>query len=184
MPTISFDDTTGTCLVEFRLPPEAVAEQAWLAGDFNDWSTDACPLEQRDDGSLAVVLELEPGRSYRFRYYLGDGAWENDWAADAYVGNDHGGADSVVIVPAPPGSASAGPPPVSSPGEEPEPYPTGEAGRPTADGSGLAGEVRGATTTSTKKAAAKNDPGKKASAKKADGVKKAAKKKAAPERAD
>jgi 1,4-alpha-glucan branching enzyme len=111
VPTKVFDDSTGRCRVEFRLPPEAAAQQAWLAGDFNDWSLDACPLARRDDGSLAVELELEPGRSYRFRYYLGDGEWENDWAADAYVDNDHGGADSVVAVP----PAPSEPPPVGKP---------------------------------------------------------------------
>ena len=49
-------------------------------------------------------IEVASGRSYRFRYYLGEGRWENDWAADAYVDNEHGGSDSVVVVP----SASAG----------------------------------------------------------------------------
>ena len=50
---------------------------------------------------------LEPG-SYRFRYYLGDGEWENDWSADDYVDNDHGGADSVVHVPRGTGRTAAG----------------------------------------------------------------------------
>jgi 1,4-alpha-glucan branching enzyme len=109
MPTKEYDARAGACRVEFRLPPESGAQRAWLAGDFNDWSTDACPLERADDGTLAVSVLLEPGRSYRFRYYLGDGEWENDWAADEYVENDHGGADSVVHVPA----APAEPPPAT-----------------------------------------------------------------------
>ena len=99
MPTTTFDAATGQCRVVFRLPPEAGASQAWLAGDFNDWSTDALPLEPQDDGSLAVEIELEPGRSYRFRYYLGGSRWDNDWEADAYVENEFGGADSVVYTP-------------------------------------------------------------------------------------
>ena len=107
MPSKQFDDRGGAYQVEFRLPPESSAQRAWLAGDFNDWSLDACPLERRDDGALSVSVLLEPGRTYRFRYYLGDGEWENDWAADDYVGNDHGGADSVVHVP----PAPAEPPP-------------------------------------------------------------------------
>ncbi len=110
VPSKAYDESTGRAVVRFRLPPEAGATQAWLAGEFNGWSLDACPLRPQDDGSLAVDLELDPGRSYRFRYYLGDGAWENDWAADAYVDNDHGGADSVVIVPPAPS-----PPPAAKP---------------------------------------------------------------------
>jgi hypothetical protein len=98
----------GRVLVEFRLPAEAGATQAWLAGEFNDWSTERHPLQRLGDGSLSVTITLEPG-SYRFRYYLGDGQWENDWAADAYVDNEHGGQDSLVVVPPPAGE----PPPVS-----------------------------------------------------------------------
>ena len=36
------------------------------------------------------------GRRYRFRYLLDGRRWENDWEADDYVDNDHGGQDSVV----------------------------------------------------------------------------------------
>ena len=104
MPTKSYDATTGRYRVEFSLPPEAAVQQAWLAGEFNDWSTTVCPLARNGDGGLAVTIQLEPGRSYRFRYFLGNGEWENDWAADAYVDNAHGGADSVVHVPHPPGA--------------------------------------------------------------------------------
>ena len=88
----------GRATVEFRLPPEAGATQAWLAGEFNGWSVDSHPLQRQDDGSLVITVELEPG-SYRFRYYLGNGEWENDWAAEAYVDNEHGGQDSMIVIP-------------------------------------------------------------------------------------
>lgn len=42
MPTKTYDPDTGRCLVEFRIPAERGAEHAWLAGEFDDWSTDAC----------------------------------------------------------------------------------------------------------------------------------------------
>ena len=64
----AFDPASGRCSVEFRLPPEAGADRAWLAGDFNGWSTTATPLDRHEDGSLSVTLLLEPGRSHRFRY--------------------------------------------------------------------------------------------------------------------
>ena len=53
-------------------------------------------MTRRKDGSFRPTLELEPGRSYRFRYLLDGGGWENDWAADGYVPNEFGGDDSVV----------------------------------------------------------------------------------------
>ena len=105
---------SGRATVEFRLPPEAGATQAWLAGEFNDWSVETHPLQRLDDGSLVVTVDLEPG-SYRFRYYLGDGDWENDWAADAYVDNEHGGQDSLIVV----APAASVPPKVM--GAEPSP---------------------------------------------------------------
>jgi hypothetical protein len=111
MPTTTFDAATGKCRVVFRLPAEAGASQAWLAGEFNDWSTDALPLVPQDDGSLTTEIVLEPGRSYRFRYYLGDGRWDNDWQADAYAENEFGGADSVLHTPdVPDGGVVAGAP--------------------------------------------------------------------------
>jgi hypothetical protein len=43
-----------------------------------------------------VTVVLDAGRTYRFRYMLDGQRWDNDWAADAYVGNNFGGDDSVV----------------------------------------------------------------------------------------
>jgi 1,4-alpha-glucan branching enzyme len=99
MPTKTLDADSGKCRVEFRLPADVGAGHAWLCGEFNDWSRDGTPMVAQEDGSLSVTVELEPGESYRFRYYLGDERWENDWAADAYVDNEFGGSDSLVIVP-------------------------------------------------------------------------------------
>lgn len=45
----------------------------------------------RDEEGFSVRIALPPGRTYRFRYLLDDGRWENDWAADAYVPNEFGG---------------------------------------------------------------------------------------------
>jgi 1,4-alpha-glucan branching enzyme len=111
MPALRFDEH-GRCVAEFRLPQAAAAKRAWLVGEFNDWSKEATPMRPADDGSLSARVVLEPGRSYRFRYYLGDGRWENDWDADDYVPNEFGGADSVLIVPSleerkPPSSSRA-----------------------------------------------------------------------------
>lgn len=159
MPTKAFDPTTGRVSVEFRLPPEAGAEEAWLCGDFNDWSLDATPMRRTDDGALVATLELDPGRSYRFRYWLGNDQWENDWSADAYVENDFGGHDSMLTLP-----ESVHPPAVD----------------PAADAPGtsaLADPVTSSGAAAKKKAGAKKAGTKKAApAKKAAQAKKAAKK--------
>ena len=66
-----------------------------MVGDFNDWSPGAHPMSGGPEG-WSCTLTLAVGRRYRFRYLLDDGRWENDWEADDYVDNDHGGQDSVV----------------------------------------------------------------------------------------
>jgi 1,4-alpha-glucan branching enzyme len=88
-------DGDGTVLATFRLPADVGATTAHVVGDFNEWSRSANPMEADGDGFVAQV-PLEPGRRYRFRYLLDGERWENDWAADDYVDNEHGGTDSVL----------------------------------------------------------------------------------------
>src|SRR3954469_17268848 len=85
----------GSVHVTFQLPHPSDDDRAWLGGGFNDWSTDAHPME-KVDGTFAATIPLQPGQSYRFRYLLEGDRWENDWEADAYLPNSYGGDDSVV----------------------------------------------------------------------------------------
>ena len=107
----------STMAVTFRVPAEAGARSACVAGEFNDWSTTATPMVA-DEFGLATTIELDQGRSYRFRYFLDGERWENDWAADGYVGNEYGGDDSVVdlidTAGGPPSSNGAPPRPKAS----------------------------------------------------------------------
>lgn len=96
--------------VTFDLPSELEIEHAAVVGEFNDWDEGADPMTKGADGRWSATVSVEPGRSYRFRYHLGDGRWENDWNADDYVDNDFGGADSVVQLP----DAPSEPPAVKS----------------------------------------------------------------------
>ena len=38
-----------------------------------------------------TVVDLRASRRWRFRYVLDGERWENDWAADDYLPNSHGG---------------------------------------------------------------------------------------------
>jgi 1,4-alpha-glucan branching enzyme len=87
-----------TVQVTFRMPPLEGVSELHLCGDFNDWNTTAAPLARQADGSWTTTLVLEPGKSYRYRFCDGEGRWHNDWQADAYVPNDFGSEDSVVVV--------------------------------------------------------------------------------------
>ena len=88
--------TGGSILVTFELPAAAAAAAVSVCGDFNDWSPTSHQLTRTDNGSFQATLELPTGRRWRFRYLLDGQRWENDWAADDYLPNGHGGDDSVV----------------------------------------------------------------------------------------
>lgn len=94
----SYSKTGNFCRVTFKLPADVAAETAVLVGEFNDWDTQAAPMRKLKDGSFSQMLSLEAGRSYRFRYLLDGTRWENDWEADDYLPNDHGSADSLVVI--------------------------------------------------------------------------------------
>lgn len=95
-----FPATGPVCRVRFTVPKEAVseAETVCVMGEFNDWSRDATPMKRRTNGDFSVTLDLEKGRSYRFRYLIDGCVYENDWKADRYEPNPYGGEDSVVEV--------------------------------------------------------------------------------------
>jgi hypothetical protein len=86
----------ATVLVSFGLPAEVSAITVSVCGDFNDWSPVANPLTRDERGHFRADIELAAGRRWHFRYLLDGERWENDWAADDYAANVHGGEDSVV----------------------------------------------------------------------------------------
>ena len=92
--------TQSACKVTFTFPVEAApdARQVTLVGDFSDWDRWAIPMKRLEDGSFTVTVTLEKGREYRFRYFIDDEWWANDWSADRYEKTPFGDNDSVVIV--------------------------------------------------------------------------------------
>lgn len=94
----NYSKTGKICRVTFKLPAEVGAESAALCGEFNDWDQSANPMRKLKDGSFSTTISLDADSSYRFRYWLNGERWENDWQADAYVTNDFGSDDSLVIV--------------------------------------------------------------------------------------
>lgn len=86
--------TSGKVRVTFYMPATFGAKTFHIVGDFNNWSTTATPLQKGKEGWV-VSLELDAGRAYQYRYFA-DGKWFNDWNADGYEPNEHGGDNSVV----------------------------------------------------------------------------------------
>lgn len=94
----NYSKTGKSCRVTFKLPADVQAKTVHLCGEFNEWSPIKNPLKQLKDNSFSVTLSLKPGQSYRFRYLLDGQRWENDWDADAYVANQYGTEDSLIIL--------------------------------------------------------------------------------------
>jgi 1,4-alpha-glucan branching enzyme len=92
--------TKPVCKVKFTLPKEAAdfAQSVYIVGDFNSWSAEATPMKRLRDGSFTVVLDLDQGRDYEYRYLIDGARWENDWNADRYVRSPLGDCDNSVIV--------------------------------------------------------------------------------------
>ena len=75
------------CKVTFNVCEKMAnaATQAHVVGEFNNWSTSATPMKKSKKGAFSATVELEKGRSYQFRYLLGQSRWENDPDADGYL---------------------------------------------------------------------------------------------------
>ncbi len=83
----------------FRLPAAAVleAKAVHLVGDFNEWNKKITPMDRLKDGSFKIVVDLEKGHSYQFRYLIDGKTWENDWDADAYEPHPFGDGDNSIV---------------------------------------------------------------------------------------
>ncbi|MBI4115753.1 MAG: isoamylase early set domain-containing protein [Candidatus Omnitrophica bacterium] len=78
---------------EFYSP---LALMVHLAGTFNNWDVQACPLKKDKEGKWKTTLSLSTGR-YEYRYLV-DGVWENDQRPVECVPNAFGSWNCVVTV--------------------------------------------------------------------------------------
>ncbi len=88
------------CKVTFTVDKELAknAGKAFLAGEFNGWETGATPMKRQKNGKFVVTLDLETGREYQFRYFMDDGQWVSDPAADKFAFSPFGDCDNSVVV--------------------------------------------------------------------------------------
>jgi len=87
------------CKVTFKIPKTVAnaSRSAHIVGEFNDWSTSATPMKKLKNGAFKATLNLETGRSYQFRYLLGESHWENDPEADGSMATPFGDSHNSVI---------------------------------------------------------------------------------------
>jgi 1,4-alpha-glucan branching enzyme len=74
--------------------PEAVCVS--LAGDFNAWNPDDCPLEKSPEGTWERAVVLPAGR-HEYKFVV-DGHWQDDPRCAERAPNPFGGENCVVIL--------------------------------------------------------------------------------------
>jgi 1,4-alpha-glucan branching enzyme len=77
------------------LAPEA--REVNVAGNFNDWRSEATPMKNTGEGKWVGRSMLRAGQ-YEYRFVV-DGKWREDAQATQRVANPHGGFNSVLMVP-------------------------------------------------------------------------------------
>jgi 1,4-alpha-glucan branching enzyme len=87
----------GKVIVTFEIPGTVWAERINLVGDFNNWDCESLPFLHNRQENWQIEIELEAGREYRFRYLFDGDQWHDDWHADRFIANPHGGYHSILI---------------------------------------------------------------------------------------
>jgi 1,4-alpha-glucan branching enzyme len=64
--------------VTFAMPPINGCDCLYLVGKFDEWNESVYRMQCSDDGTWSLVLELEPGHDYQYRYRTDKGVWVND----------------------------------------------------------------------------------------------------------
>ncbi len=83
------------CKVTFSYDAPEVEEMT-LVGDFNEWDTETTPLKKLKSGKFKVVVDLEVGKSYEYKF-VADGKYINDSEPDALVFNQYANAENSLV---------------------------------------------------------------------------------------
>ena len=83
--------------VTFVIDDQPEQPPVFVVGDFNGWDPKKNRLIKRRNNTRSAALELDKGKTYRFRYYVPENdAWFNDDAADAYEPGEFGEPDCIL----------------------------------------------------------------------------------------
>ena len=92
--------TKPICKVSFKIPAEIGINHrsAFVLGTFNNWSKTSNRMKKLvKDGSFSVVIDLEVGKDYEFKYLLDDSVWLNEENADSQVTTHYGDSSNSVV---------------------------------------------------------------------------------------
>ncbi len=84
------------CKVTFSVEASE-ANNVSVAGEFNEWNTEATVLKKLKNGSFKGSINLPKDSQFQFKYVV-DGQWTNETEADGYQWSDFASAENSVIV--------------------------------------------------------------------------------------
>lgn len=95
-------DVTAGAVVYVRFVFSApAAHSVSLAGDFNDWQTDALPLLDADgDGVWTGTFALQPG-VHKYMFVVDGERWETDPGAERYMDDGFGMRNALIAIATP-----------------------------------------------------------------------------------
>ena len=73
------------------------ASQVHIVGDFNDWDSEASPLQRMDKGVWTITIPLAPGR-YQYTFVIDGTSWVADPGAPRTLEDDFGRPNSIITV--------------------------------------------------------------------------------------
>ncbi|WP_109299665.1 isoamylase early set domain-containing protein [Aquimarina sp. AU474] len=88
--------TKPICKVTFIVPAKD-ASSVCVAGEFNNWNTEATMLKKLKNGTFKGTLDLPRDNKFEFKYVV-DGEWTNEQEADGYQWSDFASADNSLLV--------------------------------------------------------------------------------------
>ncbi len=95
MPTAGPQATSQGVMFAFHAPK---AHKVMIVGDFNNWSTTADPMYDREEkGTWTITLPLKPGR-YEYKFLVDGEKWVPDVANPKRVKDGFGAFNSVIEV--------------------------------------------------------------------------------------
>jgi hypothetical protein len=73
------------------------ASRVNIVGDFNDWDSEASPLQRMEQGVWTITIPLAPGR-YQYTFVVDGTSWVADPGAPRTLEDDFGRPNSIITV--------------------------------------------------------------------------------------
>ena len=87
--------TKPVCKVTFSTDKDA--EAVSVVGDFNDWNAESNLMKKLKKGGFKLSLNLEKGKTYRFRYVTGESEYFNEPESDSFEFSDFAGDNNCIL---------------------------------------------------------------------------------------